>query len=344
MMNDTMNSMYGSEDIPLFGGNLLGGSLPSLALDEYFQVKQVDDATFMSTAPRGGNFNADDFTYGKLGLHLGFLKIIKPDCILALPSPSDDWMSNKIDLSEIAFDADFNALFQNEKSFVDVKEPVSPAGSFDSGVSSPGFSSTSSEGYADVSQSFCSSPPTDFSALDNTSDDVATILYQNSPVSNVAASADDSQSILTELGIELVADDLPLFDQSAINSKVPVVSIDNNPTELQLLLATSSNQQLLINSPVPAEIAIPVPKSKAGRKNKVSSVQDRKQRKRDQNKNAATRYRERKRQEQLERKGEETALEEKNRTLNDKVNQISREIDYLKELMIEVYRIKGVIQ
>lgn len=79
------------------------------------------------------------------------------------------------------------------------------------------------------------------------------------------------------------------------------------------------------------------------KKSKVSSVEERKQRKRDQNKNAATRYRERKRQELKEKESEKSDLDTKNKTLKDKVNQIAREIDYLKELMIEVYRIKGYI-
>ena len=84
-------------------------------------------------------------------------------------------------------------------------------------------------------------------------------------------------------------------------------------------------------------------KSRGGRKSKSSCVEEKKQRKRNQNKNAATRYRERKRLEVQEREAEYNTLDKQNKELNDKASQISREINYLKELMIEVYKIKGII-
>ena len=83
--------------------------------------------------------------------------------------------------------------------------------------------------------------------------------------------------------------------------------------------------------------------SKCGRKSKTSSLEEKKKRKRDQNKSAATRYRVRKRQEAMVREEEFNVLDTKNKSLKDKVSQISREINYLKELMIEVYTIKGLI-
>jgi len=84
-------------------------------------------------------------------------------------------------------------------------------------------------------------------------------------------------------------------------------------------------------------------KPKGGRKRKICSVQERKERKREQNKNAATRYRERKRSQMAKRDGELKALKDKNTSLKDETNRINREIDYLRELLLEVYRLKGLV-
>jgi len=84
-------------------------------------------------------------------------------------------------------------------------------------------------------------------------------------------------------------------------------------------------------------------KPKSGRKRKITSAEERKERKREQNKTAATRYRERKRNEMLKRDEQLTALKTKNTSLKDEKNRIHREIDYLRELLVEVYKLKGVI-
>jgi len=84
-------------------------------------------------------------------------------------------------------------------------------------------------------------------------------------------------------------------------------------------------------------------KHKGGRKRKICSVQERRERKREQNKNAATRYRERKRSELSKRDAQLNALKDKNASLKDESNRINREIDYLRELLVEVYKLKGVI-
>ncbi|XP_066292884.1 activating transcription factor of chaperone-like [Branchiostoma lanceolatum] len=66
-----------------------------------------------------------------------------------------------------------------------------------------------------------------------------------------------------------------------------------------------------------------------------------KEKKRDQNKNAATRYREKKRSEQQTLLSEHEGLEKRNAELKEKVDQMTREIKYLKDLMSEVYVLKG---
>ncbi|KXJ26573.1 cyclic AMP-dependent transcription factor ATF-4 [Exaiptasia diaphana] len=65
-----------------------------------------------------------------------------------------------------------------------------------------------------------------------------------------------------------------------------------------------------------------------------------KQRKRVQNKDAATRYRVKKRSEQELLYEEAEKAEKENKELKDQVASISKEIEYLKNLMIEVYKTK----
>lgn len=65
-------------------------------------------------------------------------------------------------------------------------------------------------------------------------------------------------------------------------------------------------------------------------------VVEKKLKKMEQNKTAATRYRQKKRVEHEVLQSECTALEERNRELTEKVDSITKEIQYLKELMEEV--------
>ena len=67
-----------------------------------------------------------------------------------------------------------------------------------------------------------------------------------------------------------------------------------------------------------------------------------KDRKKIQNKNAATRYRVKKRQEKDSIQQQENQLLEKNRELREKADSLQREIAYMKELMNEIYKAKGV--
>lgn len=69
---------------------------------------------------------------------------------------------------------------------------------------------------------------------------------------------------------------------------------------------------------------------------------NKKDRKKVQNKNAATRYRVKKRQEKDTLQQQENSLYEKNRELREKVDSLQREITYMKELMNEIYKAKGV--
>ncbi|CAH3169824.1 unnamed protein product [Porites evermanni] len=72
---------------------------------------------------------------------------------------------------------------------------------------------------------------------------------------------------------------------------------------------------------------------------KEKTPQQRK-RKREQNKDAATRYRIKKREEQEAVQSELSGLEKENVDLKDQVSSLSKEIEYLKNLMLEVYKTK----
>lgn len=71
------------------------------------------------------------------------------------------------------------------------------------------------------------------------------------------------------------------------------------------------------------------------------TTEDRKSRKKEQNKNAATRYRQKKKQEVEEILGEEKVLRDKNKALQTSYKDIKREIKYLKNLLRELYQVKG---
>ncbi|KAG7471391.1 hypothetical protein MATL_G00124040 [Megalops atlanticus] len=71
------------------------------------------------------------------------------------------------------------------------------------------------------------------------------------------------------------------------------------------------------------------------------SYGERKQKKRDQNKTAAHRYRQRKRAELDSLEEELHGLEGRNRELRDKAESVEREIQYVKDLLIEVYKARS---
>jgi len=93
------------------------------------------------------------------------------------------------------------------------------------------------------------------------------------------------------------------------------------------------------------ELEPPLKKSRSSPYEKpVRSVAERKSRKKQQNKDAATRYRQKKKAETDNIHEECTALELRNKELRDKVDQMTREIQYLKDLMTDVYKRKGLIK
>lgn len=87
--------------------------------------------------------------------------------------------------------------------------------------------------------------------------------------------------------------------------------------------------------------------SRAGRRSKPYSrttVEDKRVRKKEQNKNAATRYRQKKKQEIKEILTEEQELNGRNEKLKAQVTDLQREIGYLKGLMRDLFKAKGLIK
>jgi cyclic AMP-dependent transcription factor ATF-4 len=73
-------------------------------------------------------------------------------------------------------------------------------------------------------------------------------------------------------------------------------------------------------------------------------TEEKRMRKKEQNKNAATRYRQKKKAEIEEILSEERGLEERNAELQLKVGDLSREIKYLKGLMRDLFKARGLIK
>ncbi|XP_075978643.1 bZIP transcription factor crc [Anticarsia gemmatalis] len=74
------------------------------------------------------------------------------------------------------------------------------------------------------------------------------------------------------------------------------------------------------------------------------STDDRRSRKKEQNKNAATRYRQKKKAQIEVLLTEEQTMRQRNSDLNDKCSDLQREIRYLKGLMRDLFKAKGLIK
>jgi len=166
--------------------------------------------------------------------------------------------------------------------------------------------------------------------------------------------APETEALLEELGIQLEDQAAPAQStptEAAVNFEVPafnniqLIEVPQASNVIQLnFVEPSTNKVVALSSTAPVvDNVSESTKPKSGRKRKITSAEERKERKREQNKTAATRYRERKRSEMLKRDEQLNALKAKNTSLKDEKNRVHREIDYLRELLVEVYKLKGVI-
>lgn len=86
------------------------------------------------------------------------------------------------------------------------------------------------------------------------------------------------------------------------------------------------------------------PYTKAPKLSKEAKQEERKLRKKQQNRDAALRYRHKKKQESDHVDVECEKLETRNKELRDKVDQMTREIQYLKDLMADVHRARSILK
>ncbi|XP_061685180.1 cyclic AMP-dependent transcription factor ATF-4 [Syngnathoides biaculeatus] len=147
----------------------------------------------------------------------------------------------------------------------------------------------------------------------------------------------------------------PVFSESETDTKSPLAAILSDrellPEEVFVKASSSpsgdsdSGIESSASSPhakpyarpqLPSASSSLSPKSKVKSSSGAPKVVEKKLKKMEQNKTAATRYRQKKRVEQEQLNVEREALEARNRELAERADAISREIQYLKDLMEEV--------
>lgn len=197
-----------------------------------------------------------------------------------------------------------------------------------------------------------------------------------SPVPSSSILPPESPTDTLELGCEV--DIAEVQSPTPVEMRVPKIVLSLSPTRIVLVLApkeeanviaTHPGEVVVDNSPSPASPdpqtpaspqsrscrvkPYPTPDSKptqnqqsespslTGRVKSASGskvVVEKKLKKMEQNKTAATRYRQKKRSEQEAIQSECAVLEERNQELAEKAELLTKEIQYLKELMDEVKR------
>lgn len=165
------------------------------------------------------------------------------------------------------------------------------------------------------------------------------MLNMLSQLTQELVSSEQDDPVVLELPAENILSPVSLEDvESLLSSSEPCspLPVDSEPS-------SSSEESLLA-----AHLKAPVPTKRRGRPSpytkETPKSSDRKQRKKQQNKDAALRYRMKKKEESSTISTECEQLEERNRELKDKVDTMTREINYLKSLMAEVYKAKDLLK
>ena len=161
----------------------------------------------------------------------------------------------------------------------------------------------------------------------------------------------------TEFSLDTV--DFAQLMQISLDSSTSLDSTLNSPDTSLSYISADDIESILSSGPSspeaspgtsdsdwsPKERSTPYSRSpKSKTTSPKTKITDRKLRKKEQNKTAALRYRLKKRAEQDQFVDETTQLEKRNQELKDKVEQMTREIGYLKDLMQEVYKVKGLVK
>lgn len=151
-----------------------------------------------------------------------------------------------------------------------------------------------------------------------------------------------------------VAQELAQVDEYVRSCAEDVAPSPSSSSSTSCISEDSSDPDWSFESPSPSTSSVSSPRkitnnSRSGRRGSSkpysrSNVEDKRVRKKEQNKNAATRYRQKKKLEVKEIVGEEQELVNKNEQLQDKVKDLQREIGYLKNLMRDLFKAKGLIK
>lgn len=184
------------------------------------------------------------------------------------------------------------------------------------------------------------------------------MVLKSEPPSPMPSPSPPSPAYTLELGSEVDVLDVektapsPLSDQSGAISPPPsdcdcdsdsgIESVDSSPTRhpspplAPSPAAGSSRTKPYSRAEPPAAISSSARTSRIKSASGAPKVVEKKLKKMEQNKTAATRYRQKKRVEQERLGSELEGLKKRNRELTEKAESISREIQYLKDLMEEV--------
>jgi hypothetical protein len=144
-----------------------------------------------------------------------------------------------------------------------------------------------------------------------------------------------------EVPYESILSPVSLEDVESLLSSSPC-----SPQTVDSLSASEPPQKE--ESYLEAQLKAPLPPKRRGRpapyQKETPKSSDRKQRKKQQNKDAALRYRMKKKEESCSMTAECDELEKRNHELKEKVETMTKEINYLKSLMAEVYKAKGLLK
>ncbi|XP_031695937.1 cyclic AMP-dependent transcription factor ATF-4 [Anarrhichthys ocellatus] len=257
-----------------------------------------------------------------------------------------DWMSEKIDLSEFDLDsligssdecpgspedllASLDSHVDLDVDSFDATAPDDVGGGLELGLSLPGIlelplaAKTETEVAPDQQVVTKSEPPPSLAFTLELGSEVDVLDADKTLLAHLTAPVipDPSGTIQTiSLVVVLTTEDEP-----------PLMSVANSPVRLPKSPTAGSSRTKPYSRPEPSSSKTPKVKSVSG-----APKVEKKLKKMEQNKTAATRYRQKKRVEHSVLNTECEELEKRNNELAEKAESISREIQYLKDLMEEV--------
>ena len=147
----------------------------------------------------------------------------------------------------------------------------------------------------------------------------------------------DSHDWISPVFSPMSPDDIDSLLSSGPSS--PSLSMEGSTVDVAQMLDSFEESSSDTDYIPPTKKSRPSPYEKPAR-----SMTERKSRKKQQNKDAATRYRQKKKVEATGVYSECETLEKRNTELKEKVDQMTKEIKYLKDLMADVFKRKGLIK